>query len=644
LYYGEQARALSLKLRWKKGEARAYNSLGVNYWAKHNYIKAQECYLESLRINQSLNDKREMARNIHNIADIYSLQYDYPQALSYYFRALKLSQSAGDKFGVCGTESNIADVYKEEKKIPEAIYFQKRAIEIAQHGRWTRYGASLVVGLGDLESDEGDFKGAILHETDALHLFETIAAKNPIKDDIANVFGNLGEIYFKQTDYKNSIFYYSRAYSSYKKIAGIWTQTKSCECLERVGRACFQLAVSYNNEEDTDKSYKNRQCLENASNKINKAITGLKKYKDWGGLEQSFFYLSKVLENQKKYEASLNAYKQYTAYKDSDSNNEKDKEIAVKTVEYEYGRQKDSLGNVNKLQNARLKTLVQEKELSKLRSKQQWFYIVGVALAFLSTALFIVYRSRAKQTRLENQLVKERAEYQLGEATQRNRLIQATLTALISQMNPHFIFNALNTIQSYIYTNNKSSAGHYLGKFSELTRKILDNSSKEIISLEDEIEMLQLYIDIEKARFGDTFNASVVIDPALDSEDIFLPPMLIQPHVENAIKHGLLHKKGDRELLISIKRHNSDDKDIEIVIDDNGIGRPQSMLLNNHNKAHRSFATTATEKRIELINRILGQKIKLEIIDKTNGDGGAEGTRVLLVISVVNELSKVDIY
>jgi len=201
-------------------------------------------------------------------------------------------------------------------------------------------------------------------------------------------------------------------------------------------------------------------------------------------------------------------------------------------------------------------------------------------------------------------------------------------------MNPHFIFSALNTIQSFVYSNDKKSAGNYLGKFSELIRKILDNSNKEKITLEEELHVLQLYIDIEKARFGDTFHAIIDTDTNLD-KDFFIPPMLIQPYVENAIKHGLLHQTGEKKLLIKISK-SLDQQYIEIIIDDNGIGREKSIEINKKRNGHHSFANEANEKRIDLINQFHDKKTKLEIIDKKNMDDTEAGTTVIISIPIVS--------
>ena len=235
---------------------------------------------------------------------------------------------------------------------------------------------------------------------------------------------------------------------------------------------------------------------------------------------------------------------------------------------------------------------------------------------------------------MQGQLAREKTDKILAETGYKHKLDELTFSALRSQMNPHFIFNALNTIQGFVYFNDKKSASGYLGKFSHLIRKILDSSNKQIITLEEEIEILRLYTDIEKARFGENFNVTIDIDPALDLEYILIPPMLIQPYVENSIKHGVFHKQGDKLLLIRIGKVE-DQELIEVVIDDNGIGRERSKEINKSRVAHHSFATAANEKRIDLINQNLDKKTKVKIIDKVNIDGSPAGTTVIITIPMV---------
>jgi LytS/YehU family sensor histidine kinase len=306
-----------------------------------------------------------------------------------------------------------------------------------------------------------------------------------------------------------------------------------------------------------------------------------------------------------------------------------------------YYEIRDSLNKLNsnakvaflELQNERMQ-VQNERKLNRQVLHKHWLYSIIIIISLILIGVYFLYRYRLRQLHLQNQLAREKTDKILAEIGYQHNLDELTFSALRSQMNPHFIFNALNTIQGFVYSNDKKSASGYLGKFSQLIRKILDSSNKQTITLGEEIEILKLYTDIEKARYGEHFSVTITIDPALDQEFIVIPPMLIQPYVENSIKHGVFHKQGDKVLVIRISKIEGHDV-IEVVIDDNGIGRERSKEINKSRVAHHSFATAANEKRINLINQAIDKKTKLRIIDKVNIDGSPAGTTVIITIPMV---------
>ena len=307
-----------------------------------------------------------------------------------------------------------------------------------------------------------------------------------------------------------------------------------------------------------------------------------------------------------------------------------------------YYEIRDSLNNLN--YNAKVAFLEVQKEKMQVQNERMlnlqslhkhWLFSIIIIISLISVGVYFIYRYRLRQLQLQNQLAREKTDKILAEAGYQHKLDELTFSALRSQMNPHFIFNALNTIQGFVYLNDRKSASFYLGKFSQLIRKILDSSNKQTITLEEEIENLQLYTDIEKARYGKNLQVTINIDPALDTEYILIPPMLIQPYVENSIKHGVFHKQGDKTMMINISKAE-DEEAIEVVIDDKGIGRERSKEINKSRIAHHSFATAANEKRIDLINQTINKKTKLKIIDKLNIDGSPAGTTVIITIPMVS--------
>ena len=215
----------------------------------------------------------------------------------------------------------------------------------------------------------------------------------------------------------------------------------------------------------------------------------------------------------------------------------------------------------------------------------------------------------------------------------REQLALSQITALRTQMNPHFMFNILNAFQGLIYSNQKTKANEYLGVFSDLMRKTLDISDKREISIYEELEAIDLYISLEKARFAeDDFEYQLNTNDIEELKKHAIPSLILQPFIENAIKHGLLHKQGKKVLKLTISKEKN--KYWRFEIEDNGIGREQSYSLNKNLKKHNSFATKAIDSRINLINRLNKMQIRIEVVDLLDENKTALGTRVILKIPI----------
>jgi sensor histidine kinase YesM len=213
----------------------------------------------------------------------------------------------------------------------------------------------------------------------------------------------------------------------------------------------------------------------------------------------------------------------------------------------------------------------------------------------------------------------------------RNKVTASQLTALKSQMNPHFLFNTLNSLQDLILKHDIKNSNYYLNKFSLLMREILDMSGKDEVPLSREIKLLDTYLELEKLRFGDEFKFEIKTDETLDIDHLVLPPMIIQPFIENALKHGLLHKKGDKNLSIEFSLN---DEILICEIIDNGVGRKRSEEIKARNvRTHQSFATEATDRRMDLLNSFNDKKYNFEIIDLYEDDK-ALGTKVVISIPI----------
>jgi tetratricopeptide (TPR) repeat protein len=258
--------------------------------------------------------------------------------------------------------------------------------------------------------------------------------------------------------------------------------------------------------------------------------------------------------------------------------------------------------------------LARENEINDFKLQRNRFVLISVgAISLLVIALGVFYYRQSRiNARHEKLLVEQRL--------------------LRSQMNPHFIFNSLSSVQNFIVKQNDTSASIYLSRFSELVRSILNNSMEEQITLEQELSTIENYLELQKVRFPEKVDYHIHVDDSLDPENIFVPPMLAQPFIENAIEHGIKHRETKGSIRISYTRNGHG---MTFAIEDDGIGRKKANeLRQKFDKDHKSLATSITQERIKVLNRKQKRKITMEIIDLTDENGEATGTRVVFGLAV----------
>lgn len=252
---------------------------------------------------------------------------------------------------------------------------------------------------------------------------------------------------------------------------------------------------------------------------------------------------------------------------------------------------------------------------------QRWIFITGMACV-LSGLVFLAFYYRLKALRKREW---EKNYYN-------NRMLESEMRALKAQMNPHFIFNAVASIQNFIISNDLKAANKYLVKFSRLIRGVLDNSHSSLIPLRKELDTLRLYIDLENLRFSNKINYEIVVEEGVDQEYFMIPPLLIQPFVENAIWHGLLPKESGCNLSI---RLSIEDGKIVICIDDNGIGRVMAAQARMKTEKRRSLGMEMTENRITALQKIHRVSLRFAIIDKVDALQEPAGTMVVITLPVI---------
>jgi tetratricopeptide (TPR) repeat protein len=339
-------------------------------------------------------------------------------------------------------------------------------------------------------------------------------------------------------------------------------------------------------------------------------LLGLAKKNDFRPFEVlALQRLAAVYATAGDYEPAFQYQQQYIRLQDSLSTSKSksdlnDLEISYQTVQKEQEIQL-------------LKSENDIKTLQLQKNRQSTLTYIIILLALLSI-LGIIFYQRSRRHKIETRRIKAELQTQI----------------LRSQMNPHFIFNCLNSIENFILQNDKRQASDYLNKFSQLIRSILDSSRNEVVPIAKDMEALKLYVELEQLRFNNKFTFRVNIDPALAGGDYLVPSLLVQPFVENAIVHGMAHSE-EKDLSLIVTASLQGDT-IKYTIQDNGIGREKAKVYNMHNKPyHKSVGLKITEERINIYNDAPEKKDAINIIDLYDANKKPDGTKVEIVLKAM---------
>ncbi|MDO9372936.1 MAG: histidine kinase [Ferruginibacter sp.] len=351
------------------------------------------------------------------------------------------------------------------------------------------------------------------------------------------------------------------------------------------------------------------------SQKISLLHTALAIAKQTGYLEgtsNAARELSNVYDLKSNKDSSLHFYRVYRSAADSLFSENNKRNVIIRESEWLIRRKEIENEHLREL------SLLQDK---RIKTKNELLGAVLICLLLTIAIAGIIYRT--------NKSKKERSESELQQ-----KITEIQMQVLRAQMNPHFIFNSLNSIENFMMQNEKRLASDYLNKFTRLIRTILDSSLNQLIPLVKDMEALQLYIDLQQLRFNDKFKYQSVVDPQLQNGDYKVPSLIIQPYVENAIEHGIAHCENvEPEIKVSAQLKNDH---ILYVVEDNGIGRHQAALYNAQNKKqHKSVGMTITENRIKIFNGTASTDDDVQIEDLYDTDKQPIGTRVSVKIKIL---------
>lgn len=518
-----------------------------------------------------------------HIAVVYQGFGMYRTAIQYFQTAINGNRLIKNYRGLGLALANLGELYNQMEEYEKSIATSKQALV---------YLTGINMPYMQTASNIADYYIPFKQYDSALHYIklsnELVVKNNDAETGITNKI-ILAKIYTGMGDYKLARSLLDTAVNALSKTDNSW---ELCKAL-----------LAYAGLDTTT------QDFDNAKIHLNQALALAKKNEFKPFAVVALQQLASVYSKTGDYKPAFQYQLQYTQLKDSMSSSRSksdlnDLEISYKTIQKEQ----------------EIQLLKKENDIKSLqlqKSRQSIVSYITLSLALVSVLVIVLYQ-RSRRHKIETEKMKAELQTQI----------------LRSQMNPHFIFNCLNSIENFIMQNDKRQASDYLNKFSLLIRSILDSSRNDVVPIAKDMESLKLYVELEQLRFNNKFEYKVYVDPALAGGDYLVPSMLIQPFVENAIVHGMAHSEN-RSLSISIMATLDGDR-IKYVIQDNGIGREKAKVYNMQNKPyHKSVGLKITEERINMFNQQKVSDRSVNITDLYDENKNPGGTKVEIILKAV---------
>jgi tetratricopeptide (TPR) repeat protein len=594
IQYAGEALVLSQQAEYTKGQGEAYNQLGIGHTIIGDYSRAAENFMKALSIWDSSGALLLKANTVNNIGNVYQLQGDLLKATSFFRRALSIRKKLNDTTAVYASYTSIALVYKERQLFDTALYFFKEFLVLAYHQQDKKRISAACNNIGMVFRNMKQYDSALVYFQNALIL------KEKLNDEQGKAlsYRNLGDVFQLQGHTDIALKYYRKAVAIRERIG------------YNLGLTILLKDMAY--------LFLERGDLAQAKIHAQRSVSVARESKMKAEEAEAIKVLSAVWEAQKEYSKALQTFRMHVSLKDSLFNEEKMKQVNDLQFKYENEQKEKAL-------------LAKTKSIEMLELTQQHDEKIKIALWVASIMLVVLVLVVFSRYQLKKRAEKEAVEKN-SVIEDKNRKIEAMNAELEkrmlrAQMDPHFIFNSLNSIQHFITINDKRSTLKYLSKFSKLIRQVLESSVNTIVTLEDEIRLLQNYIELEALRLNNKFQYHFFIDPSLDVGYIEVPFLLLQPYVENAIQHGLRNKEKDGTLHI---RFMDLGDSVCCEIEDNGIGRVASGALRKED--HQSYGMSVTSQRLERLNLNNPEKTHITIEDLYDEWNQPAGTKVMLLI------------
>ncbi len=622
LSFSREAVSISSEHNLKRQTAATYKEIGTIWLNAGNNDSAKYYYEKSIKLCKEAGDHETRAKNLHNIGNLYDYKYEYNKAFDYYEKAINVR----DSFDIQQSEityNNMGVVYQSLELFEKAndAFFESLKISEKNKNKIEIATACTNIGYCFLnmvknDKDTSHSNLAVKYFQKSLDIYNTFNDSN----NVALVLINIGDLYRKIKAKDQALQYTQKAEKLLTKLGDkdnlsivflnngliqkdiIGNDTLALQyfskALMNTEKSLFQVKIESEVYERTGEIYIKKNELTKAKKYFIMALNIADSVNDTERQQSVYKNLSKLYEKSGQFETAYKTLNKSRILYDSIFTEQNNKTIISAPYKYDFKKEKQEKENLKKI-NA----------VQKQKNNIQQILIISIVIAviFLLIIFFVIYRlNKIKQFNI----------HQLLE-----------IKSLRTQMNPHLIGNTLSALQDIILDKRTIDAVRFVAMFSKLMRQLTQNARKNTITLESEIKFINLFVAIQKIRWKTEFVFINKIEPDIDTEIVKIPPMLIQPYNENAIEHGLIHKKEKRKLILSIYE---DKKPDYIIIDiiDNGIGLKRSSELNKNRKNHVSTSIININERISLFNKMYKTKWLVKISAPKKG-----GTKISIRVS-----------
>lgn len=559
------ALALHTKLQNNSGIASALNNMAIVQVNKGRYAEALDYHTRALAVLEQLGDKKRVASALNNIGVVYLYLADYRRALDYYLRALTIQEQLGQNQAMANNLTNIGIIYKNIADYPNAIAYHQRALALYEKENVLQGMANVLGNIGVAYDKAKEPAKALEYFEKALALNRQIGTKKHIAGDLTN----LGILYKGLAQYATSLDYLQQALQLYTDTDDKNNMTSVLNHLadiyiEAPDTALARLGIHYDQRYTQAHRYLQQALpLAEATGAVDRLSEVWKSFSD-------------VYAGRGHFQKALYAQRQHVLYRDSFYNVETERQLTRRVMQFEF----------EKKEAQNLAAIEKQRFINRI------ILAGGLVVLLAVIAIFVFYKR------------KRDAEARQQEAELRAEAADIEMKVLRLQMNPHFIFNSLNSISDYMVKNDIGQADQYLASFAKLMRLILENSEQTLVPLASDLEALALYLQLEAMRHRGRFTWEITTHHHIDKNNTLVPPMLLQPLVENSIVHGMANKNGDGHINVRIE---ADDRWLYCTVADNGRGWVEKTAADGKRK---SMGLAITKRRIDMIDQGASLELK----------------------------------